>query len=241
MEGAIQIPMAEGQASGFLYSDNAQRRPGVVYLTDAGGIRRSAREGAAQLAAKGYTVLLPNVFHRVGNPPFFTPPLNMTDPDVRATFGKLAGSLPPSAMEQDGGLYVDFLAAQAETLAGPIGVVGHCMTGAMALRTAAARPDKVGAAASFHGGRLCTDSPESPHLVLPRVKARLYFGHAIKDQSMPQEAVDKLDRVLAAWGGRYQNEVYEGAFHSWTTTDSPVYNAPQAERAFAKLLELLAV
>jgi carboxymethylenebutenolidase len=241
MERQVQIPMGEGAtASGFVYTESSQRRPGAVFLTDAGGVRRSVRDAAQRLAAQGYTVLLPNIFFRVGEPPFFVPPLNLQDPKVRATFAALFGSLPPPAMEQDGGRYVDFLRAQPETADATAAVVGHCMTGAMALRAAAARPDQVGAAASFHGGRLYTESSDSPHLVLPRVKARLYFGHAVQDASMPPEAIEKLGRALADWGGRYESEVYEGALHGWTTTDSPVYNAPQAERAFTKLLEWIA-
>jgi len=245
MEQKIQIPMAEATASGYLYTEfpegeRPEPRPGVVFLTDAGGMRPSAREAAQRLANQGFTVLLPNVFYRVGDPPFFTPPLDLQDPKVRATFAALVGSLPPSNMEADGGYYVDFLAARPETADRPIGVVGHCMTGSMALRTAAARPDVVGAAASFHGGRLYVDSPESSHLVLPRVKARLYFGHAENDRSMPAEAIEKLESALAAWGGQYESEVYAGALHGWTTTDSPVYHEQQADRAFQKLLGLLA-
>ncbi len=118
-------------------------------------------------------------------------------------------------------------------------VVGYCLTGAMALRAAAARPDAVCAAASFHGGGLCTDSPASPHLVLPRVKARLYFGHADQDKSMPAGAIAKFEAALAAWGGRYESETYTGALHSWTVPDSPVFDQPQAERAFQKLAETL--
>jgi len=108
------------------------------------------------------------------------------------------------------------------------------------MRTAAAEPDKVAAVASFHGGGLYTDAPTSPHLVLPRIKARLYFGHATNDRSMPQEAIEKFDRALDAWGGKYQSEVYEGAFHGWTVPDAPIYNQAQAERAFEKLTELFA-
>jgi carboxymethylenebutenolidase len=94
--------------------------------------------------------------------------------------------------------------------------VGYCATGGMALRIAAARPDRIAATASFHGGGLFTDAPTSPHLALPRVKARLYFGHAIQDRSMPEEAIEKLNRALESWGGQYESEVYEGAYHSWT-------------------------
>jgi carboxymethylenebutenolidase len=241
MERTVRIPMAEGKtANAYFYSEPGQPQPGVLFLTDAGGVRRSLREAAQRLASHGYSVLLPNIFFRVGDPPFFTPPLNLQDPQVRATFAALVGSVPPAAMEDDGGRYVDFLLAQPETASAQVAVVGHCMTGAMALRAAAARPQQVGAAASFHGGRLYTESAESPHLVLSRVKARLYFGHAVQDASMPAEAIEKLGSALSDWGGRYENETYGGALHGWTTTDSPVYNAPQAERAFRKLLELIA-
>ena len=82
--------------------------------------------------------------------------------------------------------------------------------------------------------------PTSPHLLLPKVKARLYFGHATEDRSMPPEAIEKLDRALAAWGGQYESEVYDSARHGWTVPDSAVYNREQAERAFGKLKELLA-
>lgn len=241
-EREITIDMGEGSASAFLYADAqpGARKPGVLFLTDIGGVRKALREAAHRLAERGHTVLLPNLFHRVGEPPFFTPPLDMRSPEVRAIFGKLFGSVPPAKMEADGGRYVDFLAAQAETAPGAISVVGHCFSGAMALYTAAARPERVGAAASFHGGRLVTDGPDSPHRLLPRIKARLYFGHAVQDTSMTQEAIDKLGAALAAWGGRHENELYDGALHGWTTRDSRVYHEAQAERAFSKLVELIA-
>jgi carboxymethylenebutenolidase len=135
---------------------------------------------------------------------------------------------------------VDALAAQASVAEGPMGVVGHCFCGGLALRTAAARPDRIAAVASLHGGRLFTDAPSSPHLVLPRVKARLYFGHATNDGSMPQEAIDKLTRALEAWGGAYESEVYAGAGHGWTMPDMKPYDPRQAERAFEKMAALLA-
>lgn len=119
-----------------------------------------------------------------------------------------------------------------------MGVVGYCFSGSLALRFAAARPDKIAAAASFHRGGLYTDRPDSPHTVLPRVKARLYFAHAVQDKSMPKEAIERFEAALASWGGLYESEPYEGAFHSWTATDGPVYNPTQAGRAYSKLLDL---
>ncbi len=108
----------------------------------------------------------------------------------------------------------------------------------MALRMAAADPDRVAAAASFHGGFLVTDKPDSPHKQIPRVKARLYFGHAVEDGSATPEQVAILEEELRAWHGAFQSETYEGARHGWTVPDQPVYNELQAERAFEKLVEL---
>jgi carboxymethylenebutenolidase len=121
-----------------------------------------------------------------------------------------------------------------------MGVVGFCFSGAMAMRAAAARPDRIAAAASFHGGRLCTDQPTSPHRELPRIKARLYFGHAVNDKSIPAEQIAKFEESLKAWGGRYESETYEGALHGWTVPGGHVYNHAQAERAFEKLTQLFA-
>jgi carboxymethylenebutenolidase len=183
---------------------------------------------------------MPNAYYLTGRPPLFDFKPVMGDERMMKRVAELAGPLTPEAMEQDAAAYVDFLAAHGSVSDAPLGVVGYCFSGAMAMRCAAARPDRIGAAASFHGGGLFTDAPTSPHLVLPRIKAKLYFAHAVQDRSMPQEAIEKLDHALGAWRGQHESEVYEGAFHSWTVSDSPVYNHDQAERAFRKLVELLA-
>jgi carboxymethylenebutenolidase len=120
-----------------------------------------------------------------------------------------------------------------------MGVVGFCFAGQFALRAAAARPDRIAAAASFHGGNLVRDTEESPHLVLPRVKANLYFGHAENDRSMPADAIEKLEAALRAWGGAYESEKYIGALHGWMIPGGKVYHPEHAERGFAKLMELL--
>jgi carboxymethylenebutenolidase len=241
IEEAIEIRTADGTADGFIYRAEGERRlPGAIHLTDIGGIRPSHREMARRLADKGYTVLMPNVFYRTTKPPVIDITIGMGDERTMKRFGELRAPLTPEAVERDGKAYVNFLAGHDAVSGKSIGLVGYCFTGAFAMRTAAAVPDKVAAVASFHGGGLYTDEPTSPHLVLPRIKARLYFGHATKDRSMPQEAIEKFDRALAAWGGKYQSEVYEGAFHGWTVADAPVYNQPQAQRAFEKLTELFA-
>jgi carboxymethylenebutenolidase len=236
-EIAIQTP--DGSAGGFLYQPNADDRwPGVLFLTDIGGIRAASCGMAKRLASQGYAVLLPNVFYRTAKPPVLEFPLKMGDPRTTQRLSELSGPLTPAAIERDAAAYVDFLSRQSFVNPGPMGVVGYCFTGAMALRSSAARPDRIAAAASFHGGRLFTDALDSPHTVLPRVKARLYFAHAVQDKSMPAEAIEKFEQALKLWGGAYESETYDGAYHSWTVPDSPVYSQPQAERAFAKLLGL---
>ncbi|HYM69473.1 MAG TPA: dienelactone hydrolase family protein [bacterium] len=241
MEEEVEIRMSDGTADGVLYrAEEGRRRPGVIHLTDIGGIRPAHRDMARRLAALGYTVLMPNVFYRTGRPPVLDLPAGAGDEQRTKRLAELRAPLTPDAMERDVSDYVDYLAADRSVGEGAMGVVGYCFTGAMAMRTAAARPGRVAAAASFHGGGLFTDTPASPHLVLPLTNARFYFGHAVQDRSMPEEAIKKLDRALEAWGGRYESEIYQGAYHGWTVPDSPVYNRPQAERAFQKLTELFA-
>ncbi|HEY6306663.1 MAG TPA: dienelactone hydrolase family protein [Candidatus Angelobacter sp.] len=241
IEQEKQIRTNDGVSdSVFFRPEGAGPWPGVLYLTDIGGIRPAYHEMGQRLAAKGYAVLMPNVFYRTGKAPLFDFKPVTGEERTMKRFAELSGPLSPDAMEHDASVYVDSLAAYDAVAGGPMGVVGYCFTGAMAVRTAAARPQKIAAAASFHGGGLYTDKPTSPHLLLPRVKARLYFGHAVQDRSMPQEAIEKLNAALEAWGGKYESEVYEGAAHGWTTPGSPIYNQPQAERAFEKLAELFA-
>jgi carboxymethylenebutenolidase len=242
IEEEIDIRTADGTSDAVLYrpAPGAAARPGVIHLTDIGGIRASHRRMARRLAGQGYTVLMPNLFYRLGRSPVFDFGANREDPQVQARLTELRTHLTPEMVERDVASYVDFLAAHEAVARGPMGVVGYCLAGSMAMRTAAVRPERIAAAASFHGVWLFTDTPESPHLALPRIKARLYFGHAVKDRSMPEEAIAQLDRALASWGGTYESETYEGAFHAWTVPDSPVYNQPQAERAFEKLTALFA-
>jgi carboxymethylenebutenolidase len=240
IEKQIVIRTPDGTADGLLFHPQGERQwPGVIHLTDVFGIRPVASEMAKRLAAEGYAVLMPNIFYRTSRSPVFNFKPNFTDDRTKQRLGELTGPLTPDAVERDASAHVDFLAKQNFVAPGKIGVVGYCFSGAIALRVAAACPDKIAAAASFHGGNLCTDKPTSPHLLLPKVKARLYFGHAVEDRGMPEESIKKLEHSLQAWGGKYQGETYDGAHHGWTTPDSAAYNQPQADRAFQKLTELL--
>jgi carboxymethylenebutenolidase len=240
IEQDLQIPMRDGSADAVLYRPEGGGHPGILYLTDIGGIRPATRDMARRLAAEGYVLLMPNVFYRTSRPPVFEPRPSGQE-EMMKRVAELGAPLTPEAIETDASIYIDFLDSQSSIDgARNLGVVGHCFTGAVAMRVAAARPDRIGVVASFHGGRLFTDDPNSPHLVLPRIKAELYFGHAVNDRTMPEEAIRKLEGALADWGGKYESEVYDDAYHSWTALDSPVYNAAQAEHAFSKLSQLFA-
>lgn len=241
IEQDIQIQMADGVADGVVYRpDRTGVWPGVLHLTDIIGIRPSHRSMARRLAEQGYVVLMPNVFFRAGRAPLFDSMPNLGDERTMKRFGELKGPLTPAVMDRDVSTYVNFLGGLSGVQSGPMGVVGYCFAGSMALRTAAAQSERIAAMASFHGGGFYTDSPVSPHRVLPRVKARLYFGHAVNDKGMTAEAIAGFERELSNWGGKFASETYEGSLHGWTVPDHPVYNQPQAERAFGKLTELFA-
>jgi carboxymethylenebutenolidase len=238
-ETAIEITTNDGISDGYLYSTPGAAKPGVIVLPDIIGVRDSNRKLAQRIADAGYTVLLPNPFYRTSRTPLFTFQINFGEERTMKRFGELAGPLTPEAIARDGSAYADYLSGQESVKAGPLGAVGYCFTGALALRYAAARPDKYTAVASFHGGRLYTDAPTSPHTVLPQVKARLYFAHADQDNTMPAASIEKLNAALETWGGKYESEIYPGAAHGWTLTDAAIYSHDAAERAFAKLIDLL--
>jgi carboxymethylenebutenolidase len=240
VEQDVQVPAPDGTADAVLFAPAGESRwPGVIMLTDIIGIREAHRQVARRLAAEGYVVLMPNIYYRVAKPPLFSFKVDFTEPRTQARAAELRAAVPPDAIERDAATYVDFLSKQEHVASGPLAIVGYCATGSVALRIAAAQPDAFAAVASFHGGGLATDAPTSPHLLLPRIKSRLYFGHATNDRSMPTESIERLRSALETWGGRYDSELYPAA-HGWTVPDSHAYNESQADRAFAKLTDLLA-
>jgi carboxymethylenebutenolidase len=244
-EKEIEIRTMDGNCDAVLYLvEDGKKRPGVIHYPDIMGIRPSHRSMAKRLAEAGYTVVLVNPFFRTAKGATFDFPPNFAgDPRTMQRFGELVGPLTPEVMERDAKTFADFLSTQSSVGDAKMGAVGYCFTGQVALRTAATLPERIGAIASFHGGGLVTDKPTSPHLVLstiPKNGPKLYFAHAVNDHSMPQEAIERLNAALKAWGGKYESDVYQGALHGWTVPDSAAYNQPQAEKAFSKLIALFA-
>jgi carboxymethylenebutenolidase len=239
IEQNLQIRMPDGTTDALLVRpDSGDALPAVINLTDGLGFRAAFADQSKRIAEHGYVVLTPNIFYRTSKPPVFPFEPDFADARTRERFAELKEPLTPEAMERDGSGYVDFLAAQPFVSSGPMAVIGFCFAGQFALRVAAARPDRIAAVASFHGGGLFTATDTSPHLVLPRVKARLYFGHASNDQSMPAEAIEKFEKALEEWGGSYESETY-AARHGWMIPGGKVYDAVESERGFAKLMEVV--
>ena len=235
-ELTIEVPTRDGESDCvFITPEGKGPWPGVIYLTDVWGNRPAAHEMAARVAAQGYAVLMPNIFYRLHKPPF--DPLLMGGERGMATAMPLISSLDTDMMVRDGLSWIDYLLGRQD-VAKKLAVVGYCFSGAMAVRIAATS-DKIAAAASFHGGRLVTDQPNSPHTLIPNITAELYFSHAIEDQSATPQQIAQLDDALKGWGGKYQSEMYEGARHGWTVPDSEAYNPAQSERHYEKLFALL--
>jgi carboxymethylenebutenolidase len=199
-----------------------------------------------RIAADGYCVVVPNPFYRVSKAPFTDgSTFDFKNPDDRAKLVPLMASVnAPGNAEKDAAAYVAFLDAQKEVnKSKKIGTQGYCMGGALVVRTAAALPDRIGAGASFHGGGLVTDKPDSPHLLAPKIKAHMYFGIAANDDAKQPDAKVKLKEAFAAAKVPAEIEVY-AANHGWCVPDMPlqdgvaIYNKAEAERAWGKLVAL---
>jgi carboxymethylenebutenolidase len=212
--------------------------PGVLFLMDGIGIRPVLWEMGQRLADAGYFVLLPDLYYRGGPYPPKDPKEIFSNPAARDEMMKLIGSLTPERKIADTRAFLDFFAANQQVIGETYGVTGYCMGGTWSLTVAGAFPDKFAAAASYHGGRLATDQPDSPHLVVKNTKAKIYVGGAVEDASFPDEQKELLEKTLTEAGVDHKIETYEGAKHGFTMTDLPVYNRDAAERHWTTMLEL---
>ena len=250
VEEDVEITTPDGTSDAAYIHPRTGSHPGVLIWTDAFGLRPSFRDMAKRLAAEGYSVLVPNPFYRVERAPVFddVASFDFGNQEDRARLGPLMGSITAAdAAERDASAYIPFLDAQPQVdTSKKIGTQGYSMGGPLIVRTAAAQADRIGAAASFHGGGLVTANPNSPHLLAPNIQARMYFGIASNDDAQQPEAKDVLRETFAEAGVEAEIEVYSDAQHGWCVTDmpaqggAPIYNEADAERAWGKLIELYA-
>jgi carboxymethylenebutenolidase len=240
---SIDVPAGDGQADAyFVKPDGPGPYPGVLMFMDGFGVRPRLREMADRIAEQGYAVLLPNLFYRHQRSPLVDP-AELTDPDKRGTvFERLVPmiqALTPDLLIADATAYLDFLAAQPGVAAGPAGIIGYCMGGRNALIAISALPDRIAVLGSFHAGRVVTDGPDSPHLQVGAITGEVYFGHADNDPSMTPNDIKALETALAEAGVTHTSELYEGAPHGFTMSDTAMHHAEGERRHWEVLFALL--
>jgi carboxymethylenebutenolidase len=235
----IEINTRDGICPSYVYRPTGRGPwPAVLVFMDGVGIRPAMLEVGERLATHGYFTLLPDLFYRSGPYEPMDPRTLFSDPEKRKVLmEKFFAPATPANVMSDTRAFLDYLGASPDVKPGGIGTTGYCMGGLMSLAAAGTYPDRIVAAASYHGGRLATDAPDSPHLLAPKIRSRVYIAGAIEDQSFPDEMKARLEKALTEAGVDHKIETYP-AKHGWVFRDMPVYDAPCSERHWETLLAL---
>jgi carboxymethylenebutenolidase len=235
----IAIKTPDGTCPSYVYRPAVGGPwPAVLIFMDGIGIRPAMLEIGERLATYGYYVLLPDLFYRSGPYEPMDAHTVFSDPEKRKILMEKFFALATQAnVMSDTRAFLDYLAAQPDVKPGGIGTTGYCMGGLMSLTAAGTYPDRIVATASYHGGRLATDAPESPHLLAPKIKSRVYIAGAIEDQSFSDDMKKRLEEALTKAGVDHKIETYQ-ARHGWVLRDTPVYDAAAAERHWQTLVAL---
>lgn len=235
----VTIPTPDGKADAYFVAPATGRHPGVLVWPDIMGLRPAFRQMADRLAQSGYAVLVVNQFYRSTKAPFLAAGESFDQPTVRARIMPWRALLTTEATTRDAGAFVKFLDAQAPVdQKRGLASSGYCMGGPMVMIAAALRPDRIRAGATFHGGGMVTDKPDSPHLMIPKMKARYLIAIAANDDARAPTEKDTLRAAFAAATLPAEIEVYQGTMHGWCPPDSKVYDAAQADKAWGRMLAL---
>ncbi|HEY1921476.1 MAG TPA: dienelactone hydrolase family protein [Tepidisphaeraceae bacterium] len=235
----INITTPDGKADcHFVRPAGKGDYPTVIMYMDVFGVRPSLIAMAERLSSSGYNVLLPNLYYRAGAFAPFNPATAFENEQERNRLMALRQSTNQDLAKRDAAAFLDYLAKESAP-GSKIGCVGYCMGGAYAITAAGTFPDRVGAAATFHGGRLATDQPDSPHLLAPKIRAKVYIGIAGIDAHFSDAEKDRLKAALEAAHVRHEIEVYPGVRHGFTISDMPAYDREACERHWDRLLQLL--
>ena len=239
VEEDVLVETPDGMSDCYFVRPATGAHAAVIVWPDIMGIRTSFRMMGKRLAQSGYSVLVVNPYYRTAKGPVIEDGESFGEPAVRERLMPHARSLSPETCVTDGQAYVKYLDQQASVdTSRKIGTTGYCMTGSYTMRLAAAMPERIGAGGSFHGGGLASDSPNSPHLLAPKMKAGFLIAIAENDDEKDPDAKVLLREAFDEAGVEAEIEVYEGTLHGWCPPDSRVYNKAQAERAWSRLLAL---
>jgi carboxymethylenebutenolidase len=235
----IEIETRDGTCPSYVFRPSgAGPWPAALVFMDGIGIRPAILAIGERLATNGYFTLLPDLFYRSGPYEPMDAKTIFTDLEKRKLLLEKYFSLAtPANIMSDTRAFLDWLAAQPEVKPGGIGTTGYCMGGLMSLTAAGTYPERIAAAASYHGARLATDAPESPHLLAPKMKARVYVAGAIEDASFPDDMKARLEEALTKAGVDHVVETYP-AKHGWVLSDTLSYDPACAERHWKTLLAL---
>lgn len=235
----VEIKTSAGTADAYFVHPAKGKHPAVLIWPDIFGLRPAFKEMATRLAESGYAVLVVNPFYRTQRAPTAPEHADFTDPKTREALMALRATLSPDTAKADAKALVGFLDQQSAVDTNrKVGTTGYCMGGPLVLQTAAAVPDRIGAGATFHGGGLATDKPDSPHLLIPGMKAQFLIAIAENDDAKEPEAKNVLREAFAKAKLPAEIEVYAGTKHGWCPTDAAVYDHDQAEKAWSRLLDL---
>jgi carboxymethylenebutenolidase len=219
--------------------DDGVAHPAVIFYMDGLGIRPALLEMGRRLAGHGYVVLVPDLYYRAGAYTPLSPAEVFASGDIAATLGPLMGSTDNRRAAEDTRTFLDYLASREDVAGTQVGTTGYCLGGGISLTVAGTYPDRIAAAASFHGGRLVGDSELSPSRAVPNIAARVYVAGADHDDSYTTANADQLDALLTEAGVDHRLEIYPNARHGFTMTDFPVYDKEAAERHWRELFALL--
>jgi len=235
----VDIKTPDGTCDAYFVHPSKGASPGVLVWPDIFGLRPTFKDMAKRLAESGYAVLVINPFYRAQKAPTSPPNPDFNDPATRKMLMGQMGALTPETAVTDAKTFVPWLDRQAPvSKKHKMATTGYCMGGPFTLRTAAAFPDRIGAGATFHGAALVTDKPDSPHLLIPQIKAQYLIAIAESDDKQQPDAKTVLRDAFAKAHLPAEIEVYEGTMHGWCPPDSRVYNHDQAEKAWTRQLAL---
>ncbi|MFT4075725.1 MAG: dienelactone hydrolase family protein [Asticcacaulis sp.] len=236
----IEIKTRDGICPAFVFRPEGQGAwPAVLMYMDGPGMRPAMQAVAARLSTHGYYVLLPDLFYRSGPYEPIDTKVVWANKELReAHRAKFMDPAKPAAIMSDTAAFLDFLTEQPDVKAGPIGVDGYCMGGRLALIAAGTYPERIAVATAYHGGGLANDTPSSPHLLAPKMKAKIYVGGATDDANFDDSQKTRLEDALTEAGVDHLIETYP-AKHGWVLSDMPVHDPVEAEHHWQTLVPVL--